>query len=499
MAAAAPARRSRSGGSDGEARLARAAGAGDLRAFARLYERHEEAAFNLAFRITGSPSHAAEITRQAFLDTLEALTQLGDRAPSFRTSLMFAGRRAAHEAAAQAPSRESAREGPDPDPQRNLDAEALQEDVGAANFRLALEAREALALIEMEAMSYGEIATVMDLDREALPSLIASARLSLHDELRGTDLGSGSGSEDCDQALGLAAMRDDGELEDEEDFEWLLEHLAHCGECRLRLDAMGRAAARYRGWEPVAVPPVLFGETMAAAAQLTGADAQDIPQRSRERAAGLAARGYVAARGLRPTVGGAATAATDALGTLRARASALAVQRRRHRPQRNLMATAGFLVVALGGLSAMVVGAAMLLLQGGDEPDRPAAPAAQAAQPSPPRAAPVQERKRPRRKSRPAAEPTPVAPTPQRVVVIRPQPAPPVRRPAPRPRARPKKQKEAPRQRSPRADITPAPAPRPTPAPAPPAQRVPAPSPPPAVTPPQQGPPKCEGGDAAPC
>ena len=53
----------RAGLADEEARMARAAAAGDGCAFAALYERYEQRAFNLAYRLTGSEADAADTVR----------------------------------------------------------------------------------------------------------------------------------------------------------------------------------------------------------------------------------------------------------------------------------------------------------------------------------------------------------------------------------------------------------------------------------------------------
>ena len=64
--------------------MARAAAAGDGAAFAALYERYEQRAFNLAYRITGSEADAADATQQAFLrTTMRELPKLRDGEPAF--------------------------------------------------------------------------------------------------------------------------------------------------------------------------------------------------------------------------------------------------------------------------------------------------------------------------------------------------------------------------------------------------------------------------------
>ena len=59
-----------------EARLARAAAAGDGHAFATLYERYERRAYNLAYRLTASEDDAADAVQDAFVNVLRRLPKL---------------------------------------------------------------------------------------------------------------------------------------------------------------------------------------------------------------------------------------------------------------------------------------------------------------------------------------------------------------------------------------------------------------------------------------
>ena len=267
--------RLRSGGADHEAKLARAAATGDGRAFATLYDRYEQRVFNLAFLITGSPEHAARATREAFLDVLHALPRLNGGEPRFGSCLLTATRNACHEPIEQRsdggdvpdPPAGGAEAGTPQERDRDPAYDAEQDQIREASLRLSPPEREALALGRLGELSYGEIAEIMDMLTGSVPALIAGSRIGLHDDLFGTSLASAtSSSEECEQALPLIAMRDDGQLSDEDESQWLLDHLAHCGGCRARLDAMQRAGAAYDRWEPVAAPPALFGETVAAAA-----------------------------------------------------------------------------------------------------------------------------------------------------------------------------------------------------------------------------------------
>ncbi len=67
---------------------------------------------------------------------------------------------------------------------------ARQEEVRAANATLPERQREALALRELEGLSYDEIAEIMGMNRNSVAQLISRARINLRDALRGTALAS---------------------------------------------------------------------------------------------------------------------------------------------------------------------------------------------------------------------------------------------------------------------------------------------------------------------
>ncbi len=277
-----------------EARLAHAAAGGDGTAFATLYERYERRAYNLAYRVTGSEDDAADAVQEAFLNVMKRLPRLQGRELAFGSYIFTATRNACYDLMQKAkrtqPSDaipESAAPvgagagglgldpgDPDEDPDRKLLLESQQEEIRAANERLPERQREALALRELEELSYDEIAAIMDMNRNSVAQLISRARINLRDELRGGALASiAASSPDCERALPLIALRDDGQLADGDgDADWLEGHLVGCDTCRLGVEAMQEAGTSYRAWAPIAVAPWLFEETMAKAAELLGAD-----------------------------------------------------------------------------------------------------------------------------------------------------------------------------------------------------------------------------------
>ncbi|MGB7589422.1 MAG: sigma-70 family RNA polymerase sigma factor [Solirubrobacterales bacterium] len=274
-----------------EARLARVAAAGDSRAFALLYGRYEQRVFNLAYRITGFEDAAADAVQDAFLNVIRGFSQLGDREPAFDSYLFTATRNACFDLlgkrghgrpsepiAQSAIPPSSGPNGRDPgkseDPNRKVLPESQQEEIRAANMRLPERQREALALRELEELSYGEIAAIMETNRNTVAQLLSRARINLRDDLHGTALASiAAPLIECERALPLIAMRDDGQLEPaSRDAGWLDAHLTGCHRCRLGVEAMQAAGASYRTWAPIAAPPWLLKETMARAAELVGAD-----------------------------------------------------------------------------------------------------------------------------------------------------------------------------------------------------------------------------------
>jgi RNA polymerase sigma-70 factor (ECF subfamily) len=240
-----------------EERLARAAAAGDGSAFASLYEHYEQRIYNFAYRLTGSEPDAAETTQEAFLAVMRRLPKAQGGELHFRLSLFSAVRNACYDLMEKRPRARP----------KDTKPETAQAEVREACMRLPEHQREALALRELEELSYEEIAAIMETNRNAVAQLISRARINLSDELLGTPLAAvATPSPECERALPLIAARADGQLEaGSDDDAWLDAHLAGCERCRLGVKAMEEAGASYRAWAPLAVAPSLLGETMAKA------------------------------------------------------------------------------------------------------------------------------------------------------------------------------------------------------------------------------------------
>jgi len=287
--------------SDEEASLARRAAAGDGAAFTTLYDRYERRAYNLCYRITGSHDDAADATQETFVKVLERLPQLMGRELQFGPYLLTAARHASYDAIDRRRRAAPSAELPDSavpvgagdfdDAERGALLEAHQEQIRAANETLPPRQREALALRELEELSYDEIAEIMGMNRNSVAQLLSRARIGLRDGLWRTALGSiASASPDCERALPLLALRQDGALGANAD--WLARHLSACAICPARVAAMEEAGVAYRLWLPVVPALWLRDAAIAHAAERVGADWSDSgppARRARRRGASGAA------------------------------------------------------------------------------------------------------------------------------------------------------------------------------------------------------------------
>lgn len=130
-------------------------------------------------------------------------------------------------------------------------AEAVGREIAAAAAELPGRLREILALRDGRGLSHREIARVAALDGEAVPLLLARARLLLRDTRRGSNVA--AAVEGCDareRSLRLLARRQDAEEIEDEDGEWLRRHLAECEPCRAAHAAMLEASLCYRASPP---------------------------------------------------------------------------------------------------------------------------------------------------------------------------------------------------------------------------------------------------------
>jgi DNA-directed RNA polymerase specialized sigma24 family protein len=248
-----------------------AAVAGDIAAAAVLWDAHGPRAYAFCHRLLGHADPAADAAQDAFLLALSE----ADPDTEFGVTLLRAARQTSFELRAAGRA-----------------AGPRTGGLSAVAGRLRPPQRAALALSALGGLSYAQIATVLGVGAEAVPALLARARLRLHDELHGTALAAAAvRSPDCEDVVPLLASAADGEL-DAADAAWADPHVLRCPTCPRTKRAMAEAAATYAAWSSAAPPSWLRGATLAE----VGAEAQRAPvpaaagppppRRARRRAAG---------------------------------------------------------------------------------------------------------------------------------------------------------------------------------------------------------------------
>jgi RNA polymerase sigma factor (sigma-70 family) len=262
--------------------LVQEAAAGSGVSYGELYDRYAEQVYNYCLRLTGSPDDAGDATQEAFVNVLRRL-QEDDRPVLDFSSYLFASAR--HEAYAlmrqrsrlqpsESPPEERGRV-PDveTDPERAALLRDTQEAVQEANARLAPRHREVLALREVAGRSYDEVGEIMGISGNAAAQLIFRARGKLREALTAGAVASVvATTEDCEYAQLLLSRVQDGEAVNDDDREWLAEHLEECDSCQTANRMLLEAGASYRMWAPVALIAAMRTDTLTAAGGVVGAD-----------------------------------------------------------------------------------------------------------------------------------------------------------------------------------------------------------------------------------
>jgi DNA-directed RNA polymerase specialized sigma24 family protein len=221
-----------------EVALVRAAAAGEP---AALWDAYGPRAYAFSHRVLGEAQAAADAAQDAFL--LAWSDAVHD---DFGVAVLREARAASFERL----GREDLRGTP-------------RGRLSGAAARLRPQQRAALALGGLERLPYAGIAAVLGIAIEAVPALLARARLRLHDELLGTGMAAAAArSPDCEDVLPLLAAAADGEL-DAADAAWADPHVERCATCVRTIRAMDQAAATYAAWSPAPAPSWLRAATLA--------------------------------------------------------------------------------------------------------------------------------------------------------------------------------------------------------------------------------------------
>ncbi len=172
-------------------RLLESAGAGDAAAFQELYERHRNAVFRFAYRLSGSVENAEDLTHDCFLSLIKRVTSFEPGRASLRTYLLAATRNLWLKQL-RTLGRESALDEFDENDfvavskaplGRLLDRE-MSLKVAEAVASLPPLQREALVLFEYEGISLNEIASMVGSDVGAVKARLHRARERLRKALQ---------------------------------------------------------------------------------------------------------------------------------------------------------------------------------------------------------------------------------------------------------------------------------------------------------------------------
>jgi RNA polymerase sigma-70 factor (ECF subfamily) len=178
-----------------EERWVRAARQGDVDAFNQLVERYETAAYNVALRAVGSAEDADDATQEAFYSAFRAMAEF--RGGSFKAWLLRIVLNACHdltrrqrrrpatsmdalvEAAGEAPWADPAA----PDPEAVALSHETREAIERAIAELPDEQRIAIALVDLQELSYEEAAEAMGCVVGTIRSRLARGRARVRDRL----------------------------------------------------------------------------------------------------------------------------------------------------------------------------------------------------------------------------------------------------------------------------------------------------------------------------
>lgn len=164
---------------------------GDVAAFSELVARHQDRIYRFLVRLTRSTDDARDLTQESFLHAWEALerwrpearfsTWLFQIARNQALDLLRRSKRA--EFVALEDDDDATLPCPAPTPEAALETRQRFHGLERALARLPTEHREILLLREIEALSYEEIAAVLDIGLGTVKSRLARARAGLLEKM----------------------------------------------------------------------------------------------------------------------------------------------------------------------------------------------------------------------------------------------------------------------------------------------------------------------------
>ena len=163
-----------------------AVAAGDLDAFAQLVARHQQSAWNAAYRFLGNEADAEDVAQEAFLRVLDAADRYRPTA-SFRTYLyrivarlcLDLSRRQKLRVHSELPDVADKNETPDKAFEIREQAAAIRQSLDA----LPPKQKMAVILRYYEGLGYREIAEVLDTTNKGVERLLSRARTKLASHL----------------------------------------------------------------------------------------------------------------------------------------------------------------------------------------------------------------------------------------------------------------------------------------------------------------------------
>jgi RNA polymerase sigma-70 factor (ECF subfamily) len=171
--------------------LLESAGAGDAAAFQHLYERHRNAVFRFAYRLSGSVENAEDLTHDCFLSLIKRVASFEPGRASLRTYLLAATRnlwlkqlRTLGRELALDEFGENDFVAVSKAPLGRLLEDEMSFKVAEAVAELPFLQREALVLFEYEGISLKEIASMVGSDVGAVKARLHRARERLRRTLR---------------------------------------------------------------------------------------------------------------------------------------------------------------------------------------------------------------------------------------------------------------------------------------------------------------------------